>query len=957
MHSKFIFFLVFCIGIDFCLSEISSDKSRTVTNRIQTSRNEIYPINKDAPYAPDIILVKRRSSGLFKDAGQAWDRILQSVSAVSYDPMFPSHRDDGTRLSKVFSVHLIPGSDVHQACHLLLQNSSVEWAEPVYKREIFYDPNDPGIGFQWYLNQVNARAAWDLRGNGEVLIGIVDTGVNLDHPDLAANIWTNPGEIPNDGIDNDENGYVDDVYGWDFGNDDNDPSTEQNDQLADDTRWHGTGVAGVASAVTDNDVGIAAPAFNAGILPVKVMDEDGNLNIRFIPPAIVYAAENGADIINCSFGGTAASNAEREAVAHACSLNVLIVAGAGHYTNETPWYPASFPGVLSVAWTDRWDKKEYNSNYGYTVDLTAPGTSIYSTNGEYGYKNWHGASFSTALTSSVAGLVKGIHPDWTGAQVGEQVRISADPIDDINPGFENKLGYGRVNAYRAMTVQSPSIRIADTRIVEGAGANEDGIFDPGEELLLTIKIKNYLVPATGILLAVSTNHPDVNVENSQLSLSSLTNLQEWENTGNPVRLQVSSDTERGQTIDLFINITADGGYQDFDHLDFVLSPYTIHAGNVRLTISSNGRLAFWDYSSNTVGDGFVFNGENLLFEGAVMAATGASRVSDVARGVDPHYQNDDFSPTPGGDVAIRKPGSMADEQGEATFTDALAPQALNIRVHQKTLAFYDKPDDDYILLAYRVENISAQTLQGLYFGLFMDWDVGDNGDNASSNQPGFDAGFSLGYIYDVSTSLYGGLQVVSEGGATAYKSIYHPTEMYDGYTDGEKWEHLSLGIRPISRTILNDYSHVLGVGPLDLAPGDTTLVGFAALGGLGLDDLLANAAAAREKWRVLFETTEVEEDNDISDRMNFYLDRNYPNPFNPETTIRYCLAEKTHVTLSVYDMTGREVARLVDGEQETGYHQVQWSGKTNKGIAPSGVYLYRIRAGSFQDVRKMILIR
>jgi hypothetical protein len=239
----------------------------------------------------------------------------------------------------------------------------------------------------------------------------------------------------------------------------------------------------------------------------------------------------------------------------------------------------------------------------------------------------------------------------------------------------------------------------------------------------------------------------------------------------------------------------------------------------------------------------------------------------------------------------------------------------------------------------------------------MDWDVGDNGDNASSNQPGFDAGFSLGYIYDVSTSLYGGLQVVSEGGATVFKSIYNPTDLYNGYTDGEKWEHLSLGIRPISRTIPNDYSHVVGVGPLDLAPGDTTLVGFAVMGGLGLDDLLTNAAAAREKWKVLFETTGVEEDHDIHDRMNFYLDSNYPNPFNPETTIRYCLAEKSHVTLSVYDIKGREVAILVDGEQETGHHQVQWSGITKNGIAPSGVYLYRIRAGSFQDVRKMILIR
>ena len=381
MRIKLIFFLVLSMGTDSYSSEISYDNSRTASDKIQTSRNDVYPIDEDASHVPDVVLVKRRSSGLLKDGIGAWERTLQRVGTISCNPLFPAHGRGRTHLSKIFKVYLAPNSDVHQVCSVLSEDPTVEWVEPVYKREIFYNPNDPWIGLQWHINKVNARTAWDFRGAGEVLIGIVDTGVNLDHPDLAANIWTNPGETPNDGIDNDENGYIDDVHGWDFGEEDNDPSAEQNTQINEDIRWHGTSVAGVVSAVTDNGIGIAALAFNAGILPVKAMDEKGVLSVLFTAPAIEYAAYNGADIINCSLGG-GASNAEREAVAYACSLNVLVVAAAGNDANDTPMYPASYPGVLSVAWTDRTDKKYYNSSYGYTIDLSAPGSDIYVTYGE-----------------------------------------------------------------------------------------------------------------------------------------------------------------------------------------------------------------------------------------------------------------------------------------------------------------------------------------------------------------------------------------------------------------------------------------------------------------------------------------------------------------------------------------------------------------------------------------------
>ncbi len=921
----------------------------------QSAVSGVYPVDSRSSIMPGIVIVKRMASPMKKSKGSPWEQKLQSVQAVSIKPMFHAHHHEGTRLSGIYLIRLSPGMDVYQACSILSEDPSVTWVEPAYERKALYEPNDAEIDQQWYLDKVQAQAAWDLRGASNALIGIVDSGFNLDHPDLADNLWTNPNEIPNNGIDDDGNEYIDDVFGWDFGDEDNNPTYEQNPALDDDLRWHGTAVAGVASAVTDNGIGIASLAFNARLMPVKVMTQDGTIYTHITAYGIVYAADNGADAISISLGGGSASNLEREAIAHACSLGVLVVAAAGNEGTEGEVYPAAFREALSVAAVDMNDCKANFSSYGYTVDVSAPGVQMFTLHGMAGYAYWSGTSFCTPLVASMAALVKSVHPEWSGIQAGEQVRVSADPIDHLNPTYTDRLGYGRANAYRALTVQSPSIQLTEADLIEGAGSNGDGIFDPGEEVLLTLAMKNYLQPATNISLNITTNHPNVTIQNSRLTIPSLATQEEWQNTGNPVRLLISPSARRGQRINVFVEVTSGVTYRDLDHFHFIISPYTVCGGKVRLTISSNGRLGFWDYPTNLVGEGFVFHGENHLFEGAVMAATQISRISDVARGSNQSFQNDDFSTAPGGEVIIRRPGDMADEQGRAVFNDEGALRSNNLWVSQTTLTFYDHPDDEYILLAYWIRNMSTSSYPSLYFGLFMDWDVGGD-DFASVNQPGYDADLSLGYVYSDIKSVYAGLQVVSEGGADNYKSISNPGELYDGYHDYEKWTHLTGGIQPIVGTLPSDYSHVLGVGPLNLASGDSVLVGFAVLGGFSEDALKANAVIARDKWRELFENTHVEEEGKPV-QWDFRLESNYPNPFNPSTTIGYRLAEASHVVLTVHNVQGREVIRLVDTDQEKGQYTVQWNGTANGVPLSSGVYVYRLRAGAYEEVRKMILLR
>ncbi|MBN2029233.1 S8 family serine peptidase [bacterium] len=913
---------------------------------------------------PDIVIVKRNDPGLAKNRESTWTNTLEKSGALSVDPLFLQHQTNGSRLSSIFKIQLFQGKDVFQAVETLSLDPSVEWAEPVYEQALCYDPDDVHIGSQWYLDQIQARRAWDqFKGDTTVVMGIVDTGVNLTHPDLSANIWKNPGETVGDGIDNDGNQFVDDVHGWDFGAYDNDPNPSESITITDLLRWHGTGVSGVAGAVTDNGIGMAAPAFNAKIMAVKVMNEDGIIWSHISATGIVYAIDNGADIINASFGGPA-SNVTLEAVNYADEHDVLIIAAAGNDNSDSPIYPAGYPSVISVAASDQNDERAIfgfaqGSNYGYTVDVTAPGIHMVTTWNQNGYTYASGTSLSTPLTASVAALLKGHHPEWDADQIGEQIRVSSDPIDDLNPSFEKKLGYGRINADRALMLSSPAIQFTEVTLVEGSNAKNDSIFDPGEEILVTFKVKNFLEPTSGIQLDLKTDNSDVILQDNSFFLSSLGTLEEWNNNGNPLKIKIDPHAPRGQKVDVLLNISSSGAYEDYDYFDFFISPTyaTIQGARVQLTLSSNGKLGFIDYPNNEEGEGFTFdNRGNLLFEGAVMAATAPDSVSDVARGLNSNAQNDDFYADVDGEIEIHRPGDLSDQQGEAVFTDQNSPGALHLKIFQTTMAFDDSLDGEYILLRYHIENISTEPRQGLYFGLFLDWDV----DNLYDNVPGYDADLCMGYIYDPTTSIFGACQVVSETLPVSYHSILNEDEIYPeagGYSDAEKWAHLSGGIQPITHTDHGDYSHVLGVGPIDLSPGDSTVVGFALLGGEELDALIASGSHAREKWRTLFGTAAAN-DEDIAIRPSRpELGHNYPNPFNASTKIRYTISEKNHIILTIHNLLGQEVARLVDAIQEPDQYETEWNGETAQEKAASGVYFYKLKAGSFEQVRKMVLIQ
>ena len=364
-------------------------------------------------------------------------------------------------------VRLAPGIDVDRAVAAYRANPLVMYAEPNYRVHAALTPNDPGFGNLWGLNNtgqtggtpdadIDAPEAWDhWTGNGSTIVAVIDTGVDYTHPDLAGNMWTNPGEVRDDGLDNDGNGIVDDYFGANFvyrdasGNPTGDPY---------DDHYHGTHVAGTIGAVGNNGEGVAGVSWNVRIMAVKFLDSSGSGYTSDAIDGLNYAVAEGAKISNNSWGGGPYDQGLADAIQAAGLQGHLFVAAAGNSgTNADfdPMYPAAYDldNIVSVAALDQNDGLAYFSNYGAnSVDLGAPGVGVYSTFPGNGYGTLDGTSMATPHVTGVAALIRDLHPDWSAAQVKQQLLGTVDPVGALD-GLT--VTGGRLNAAAAVTGTPP----------------------------------------------------------------------------------------------------------------------------------------------------------------------------------------------------------------------------------------------------------------------------------------------------------------------------------------------------------------------------------------------------------------------------------------------------------------------------------------------------------------------
>jgi len=331
----------------------------------------------------------------------------------------------------------------------LKKSNQLDYVEKVPVRKNSSTPNDPYYSSQWDLAKINAAGAWNYStGSSAITVAVIDDAVDINHPDLSPNVWTNPGEIAGNGIDDDHNGYIDDIHGWNVVTNNNDPTPPDASYL------HGTHVAGVVSAKTNNSAGVASIGYGVSIIAIRAGSTATTVN--YYESGIYYAIAAKARVINMSFGGSAFSQTEQNLMTYAHNKGIILIAAAGN-SNGVVGYPAADTNVVAVAATASDDTKSSYSNYGAKVEISAPGDNIYSTDVNNTYGTLSGTSFASPMVAGLCGLMLSLNPYLTPTDVVTCLKSNADNIDGINPGYAGQLGAGRINANNTMACVQASL--------------------------------------------------------------------------------------------------------------------------------------------------------------------------------------------------------------------------------------------------------------------------------------------------------------------------------------------------------------------------------------------------------------------------------------------------------------------------------------------------------------------
>ncbi|MDF3028057.1 MAG: Thermitase [Fluviicola sp.] len=353
-------------------------------------------------------------------------------------------------LQRTYLLEFSSIQDIEKCIKDLENLKGVEYAEKVPLDRMCLTPNDPSYSSQWGLSNINAPTAWNYFSTGSnVVVAIVDDAVERTHADLSPNLWVNSGEIAGNNIDDDNNGYIDDINGYDVASNDNNPNPPSS------SFDHGTHVAGIVSARSNNGVGVASIGFSCKLMCVKSTTTVGQVTNGY--DGILYAAVSGADVINMSWGGPGTSTTAQNIVNYAAGEGCILIAAAGNDDVNTQFYPAAYNNVVSVAATTSTNTKASFSNYGSWIDVSAPGNNIYSTTVGNSYGNKSGTSMASPMVAGLAGLMKSLNPNMPNSDLINCLLTTAVNIDAQNPSFIGELGSGRIDAAAAMACVSTSL--------------------------------------------------------------------------------------------------------------------------------------------------------------------------------------------------------------------------------------------------------------------------------------------------------------------------------------------------------------------------------------------------------------------------------------------------------------------------------------------------------------------
>ncbi|WP_407425381.1 S8 family peptidase [Arcticibacter sp.] len=883
---------------------------------------------------PNTVIVKfKESPGPAPMSRSSLPQLLLKAAKVrSLTPKFPqaalrsgvssSSNTNKIGLDRIYELKYSGVADVNAVVRELQSMKNVEYAEPAYIHHTRLVPNDPYYTpRQSYLAQIGAPQAWDLVPNASgVVIGIVDTGSDLDHEDLIANFAGGK-----------------DLVGAYAGNilPDDDPDVKKavND--------HGVHVSGLASALTGNGKGISSIAGTAPLLIVKVAADDSPEDIYNGYEGIRYAVDNGAKIINCSWGTSARSLFGEDVINYAISKDCLVIAAAGNQGNDVPDYPAGYKGVLAVANIMDNDTRASTSNFGGYVSISAPGNAIFSTtyNGNYGVKS--GTSMAAPIVSSAAALLKTYYPLLSMAQVGELLRVTADDINHLNPSYSGKLGKGRLNIFRALTQTAPALRTTAVRF-EDPG---NGSFRAGPEIKMHIDIRNYLMPADDIEVTLRTDNPHVEIITDSRQAGYLGMMEDQAGIG-AFTFTVKAGAPDNLPVEFIVGFKANNGqYEDYETFTLLVARdyLNIVTDDLQTTATSVGKIGY-AATGQKGGLGFRYKGKQMLYEASLLIGYSASSVANNARtsagNADEHFiKRVSIAEISQGDKII----------AEAIFDDSGQPQGGLVDVKQTVTALKDPDKDNYIVSLYEVINRSAQEISGVYIGMFTDWDI----DGGSSDYTAYHAASKLAYVSSTAKEApFAAVKLLSSSGQPHYYPLSLGSGILadDNFTTPEKFQTLSSGIQstgigsPVSPY---DVSFVSGYGPYTIPSNGSIKVAFAYLGAPSLEELLNASASVQSDYDLVKEETETIE-----------ILSTYPNPVTPknngDVAVVVNLPDDVPISLSLFNMMGQKVKTLLHNQTFfKGSHTLYF----NVASLHAGIYILQLKFKGKSYTHKISVVK
>lgn len=684
-------------------------------------------------------------------------------------------------IRSIYKITYSSDISVDKAIDMIKSFNVLEYAEPLYVHTAFFLPDDARFYNQYNLDSIHVFDAWELtKGDSTIIIGIVDTEFDLNHEDLIDKVAYNYDDQI-DGIDNDNDGFVDNFRGWDVSNNDNDPSRLTTGG------YHGSIVAGIACAETNNGKGMSGVGFNTKFLPIKVMQtETGFLNAGY--DGIVYAADHGCSVINCSWGATYQNKLFAQDIVNYATFNrnALVVAAAGNDNNYGLFYPASLENVLSVGGTswknEKWSpsnsESSAGSNWNKFVDVSAPAANFWSSskNNEY-TKCYGGTSFSAPQISGVAALVKSVFPNLNSVEIGEQIKVTANSIYSIsyNEPFKDLLGYGIVDAYRAVSQNIyPSVYLENINFV-----SENEHIISGDTIVIYGQFHNYLEAYSNITATLLSDNEYVTFLNQSITLDTIYSRTFISDSSNPFKFIINDNAPINFSIDFKIEYSGKD-YYSYQYLTLDVSQYSfdITTNDLTTTVTSNGkvgivgtyqgkRLIYKDYPTLIYDGGLFYGNSNVL----------NPRISSCFRGTN------DFEMI---DKPIRVESDSFDVETYTSFNDAPAlDRSFGFLTEQRIFSI-ENDTSDFIIYHNLIINSSGNNYQNMYFGIFMDTEMYESYYNAVT----YDPRTNMLYAYCKTTKIvFFGILILSDNAYSHYaidNVLGNTVYLNDGFSELEK---------------------------------------------------------------------------------------------------------------------------------------------------------------------------